>query len=114
MSFSIFTDEPQDSTTSVDSQVNALATATAPATTGKRNVFLKAEASFSSSSASALFQIKFGAVVKFSKYIHGAGAIDAPDWRGMLNPVSNEAVTGELAAGGVGVTGVVTLTYYQR
>ena len=90
---------------------NSLATATASAAVGRHNVFLKCEASFSSSTASALLEIKFGSTVKYSKYIHGAGAADA-GVLGHENPDANEAISAELAAGGSGVTGAVTLTFY--
>jgi len=108
-----FEDRIQDSNTAQDSQTNALATATVALIAGRSHVFLKVEASYSASTTSALLQIKFGTTVKFEKYIHGAGAIDA-GVLGMINPVQGEAISAELAAGGAGVVGKVCLSYYTR
>lgn len=108
-----FQDRIQDSDTALDSQVNALATGTVAAAVGRSHVFLKCEASYSASTSTGLLQIKFGTTVKLEKYIHGAGAIDA-GVMGMINRVQNEAISAELSAGGVGVTGKVTLSYYTR
>src|SRR3990170_4756192 len=90
----------KNSDTATDSQVNALATATVAAKTGRHNVALKVDASYNSSATSGLLQVKFGATVKAEKYIHGAGAIDFGVY-GLQNPVANQALTAELAAGGV-------------
>ena len=113
MATPVFEDRIQDSNTAQDTQTNALATATVAAITGRSHVFLKCEASYSVSTSSGLLQIKFGTTVKMEKYIHGAGAIDA-GILGMINPVQGEAISAELAAGGVAVLGKVCLSYYTR
>ena len=93
-----------------DKQVNATAIASIPAPgVGKYNRIVKIDASYSVASVSGLLQIKSGAVVIFEKYIHGAGALDSPEvGKRALN--TNEAMSVELAAGGAGVTGTVTVS----
>lgn len=93
-----------------DSQVNALASAVLSAPgVGRRNGVLMVDASFSDSTKSGLLQVKSGAVVIDEKYIHGAGALDYDHDVGRPANLPNEAVTAELAAGGVGVTGKVSI-----
>ena len=95
-----------------EGSANTAETQTHNAETGRHHVFLKCDASFSSSTASGLLQIKFGTTVVMQKYIHGAGAIDAGDL-GFQNATINSLISATLAAGGSGVTGTVTLTGYS-
>jgi hypothetical protein len=99
----------------------ALATATkaaegvanaSPVGAGQRHhVVTKVDASYESSTQSGLLQVKFGTTVVGSKWIHGAGALDF-GVLGFQNPDSNEAVSAELAAGGAGIEGHITLSGY--
>jgi len=95
-------------------QTNLLATATLAAPgEGKRMRVVKVDASYSSSSTSGLLQIKSGATVIFEKYIHGAGAHDFSDY-GLPAININEAMSAELAAGGAGIVGTVTISGFSH
>jgi hypothetical protein len=109
----------KNSWTVVATADGALATATkaaagvanaTPVAAGQRHHgIVKVDASYESSTQSGLLQVKFGTTVVGSKWIHGAGAIDFGVY-GFLNPDSNEAVSAELAAGGAGIEGHITMT----
>lgn len=108
----VLEDRLEDHSTVVATQTGALTTATVAAVANANHLFLKCEASYSNGASSGLLEIKFGTTVVGSKYIHGAGAIDAAVF-GMKNPNQNEAISAELAAVAT-VTGTVTLSYYTR
>jgi len=91
-----------------DKQTAALATATQAAQAGTRHYVLQVDASYSTSSTSGLLQLKSGAALIAEKYIHGSGAFDFAS-EGLDAENVNEAVSAELASGGVGIIGTVTL-----
>ena len=93
------------------SGTNTALTVTQAAEAGRHHIITKCDASYSSSTASGLLQIKFGSTVVAQKSIHGGGALD---WSvfGFQNPDANEAVSATLAAGGSGVTGELSFNGY--
>ena len=106
-----FMDIVKHSSVAVDSQTNAIATATIAAVPGQHNVLCKVDCSYSAVSVAGLITVTVGSLV-ITKYIHGAGALDF-GLLGLQNPTVNEAITVALADGGVGITGTVAATYYH-
>lgn len=90
---------------------SADATATIPAEPGKRHVLVTVDATYSSSSASGLLTVQSGTTVIAKKYIHGSGALDFT-YKGLKALSRNQAISATLSSGGVGITGVVTITGY--
>lgn len=90
----------------------AVATATHAAAAGRHHVLKRVEASYSASTTSGELTVSFGSTVVARKHIHGAGHIEFPIL-GYENPDANEAVSAELAAGGGGIVGDVTLHGYS-
>ena len=95
-----------------EGSANSILTVIHAAAAARRHAVMKADASYSSSTASGLLRVLFGTTVMARKYIHGAGAIDLGSM-GLLNPDANEAVSADLAAGGAGVTGTIVLSGYS-
>lgn len=104
-------DVVKNSDVAYDSQVNAAATATAAASAGRHNVILKVDCSYSTSTVSGLLTVTVGSRV-FTKYIHGAGALDF-GILGFQHPTANTAITAELASGGGGITGTIAMSFYR-
>lgn len=84
---------------------NALATATKAAASQTRHVITFITASFSAA-AIGLLQVKKGADVVLERYVHNAAEIEL---EAGIRGDDNEAVSAELAAGGAGITGKVTI-----
>jgi hypothetical protein len=94
------------------SSANAIVTVTKAAAARRRHAIMTVDASYSSSTASGELTVSFGGTIIGRKHVHGAGALDLGDL-GMFNPDTNEAVSAELAAGGSGVIGDLTMSGYS-
>ena len=90
------------------SGAGAAVTVTKAAEAKRHHIILKCDASFASSTGSALLEIKFGSTVVAHKDIHGGGAIDF-GFLGYENPDANEAVSAVLNLS-AGLVGHITLT----
>lgn len=92
--------------TATGSAVNATATATRAASVGSAHHLSAIVASFSGA-ATALLTIKQGATVLAEHYVVNAEVLPLP-----LKIAADSAVSAELAAGGVGITGKVAIVGY--
>jgi hypothetical protein len=105
-------DHMENSWTEVgQSSANAIVTVTKAAAARRRHAIMTVDASYSSSTASGELTVSFGSTVIGRKHIHGGGALDFGDL-GIFNPDTNEAVSAELAAGGAGIVGDLTMSGY--
>jgi len=89
----------------VDSKSNAVATATKAAITNKQHIVYSVDASFSAT-ATILLQIKDGTTVVWEGYVYDSREVTFPSGLAITKGAACSAV---LAAGGVGITGKVTL-----
>ena len=94
-----------DWTARSNAAANAVATATKAAEARTRHVVTLIVASYSAA-AIGLLTIKKGADIIFERYVHNAAEIEL---EGGIRGDNNEDVSAELAAGGAGITGKVTI-----
>lgn len=102
----------KNSAVAIDTKSNALATATHAAVPGRHWCVVSVDASYSTSTVTAEVTVYFGTTIIARKYITGAGRIEFGDF-GHQNPDANEAISAQLPAGGVGVTGDIMVCAFH-
>lgn len=88
---------------------NALATATKAAVAGKRHYLTAVVASYGAATAAGLLQVKKGSTVILEHYLKDTLPFVLDLSKTPIETDENEAVSAELAAGGVGAVGKVNL-----
>lgn len=105
-------DSVKNSIVAVAQDTAAIVTATVDAQPARHLVFMKCDASYSTSTQSGELTILFGTTIVARKHCHGQVGIDMP-LLGFQNPTVNQKIEAKLSAGAGGVIGDVVLTCYS-